>query len=120
MKWIRDSMLFHVFLLIVAAAVAYASFYMVKQVVALYRESAANQKKIAELTRKKDELEQYLKRLQTPGAIEQQARERLNLKLPGEQVVVVLAEKASSTQARVEQIGKGFREWLAGWLRKIK
>lgn len=120
MKWIRDSLLFHVFLLLAAASVAYASFSTAKQAVALWRESAANQKKIADLAQKKQELEAYLKRLQSPGAIERTAKERLNLKLPGEQVVVVLAQQASGTKQRVERAGTSFWTWLAGLPGRIK
>lgn len=120
MKRIRNSLLFNIFLFIVALVVAYGSFYMAKQAVALYRESAGNRKKIEELTRRKQELEAYLEHLQTPGAIEQQAKERFNLKLPGEQVVVVIADKASSTEERARQAGKGFWQWIFGWLAKLK
>lgn len=120
MKWIKDSILFHIFLLIVAIAVAYGSFYLARQALGLYRESMGNRKKIEELRQKKQELEAYLEHLQTPGAVERQAKERFNLKLPGEQVVVVLAQKASSTQQGMEQAGQGFWEWLARWLSKIK
>ena len=120
MKWIKNSLLFHIFLLIAASAVAYASFYLAKQAFALYRESMVNQRKIEQLTHRKRELEAYLKHLQTPGAIEQQARERLNLKLPREQVVVVLTKKADDIQKQVEQAGQGFWKWLFEWLGRIK
>ena len=107
MKWIKVSVLFHIFLLILSAAIGYGSFRMATQAWAVYKESAGNQKKIEELKQKKLALEVYLKRLQTPGEIERQAKERLNLKLPGEQVVVVVAQKASSTLAQVRQTGTG-------------
>ena len=45
------------------------------------------------LTQKKQELEEELRRLEAPGAGERQAKERLNLKLPGEEVTVVISEK---------------------------
>jgi len=115
MKWIKHSLLFHIFLLVVASAIGYASFPMVKQALALYRESAGNRAKIAELKQKKRELEQYLEYIQSPGAIVEQARERLNLKLSGEQVVVVITQRASSTQERAELTGRKFWEWLARW-----
>ena len=120
MKWIKESLLLNILLFIIAAAVAYGSFYMVKQAVALYRESAENRKKIEELTQRKRELDAYLEHLQTPGAIEQEAKERFNLKIPGEQVVVVIADKASSTQGRIQKSGQGFWQWLAAWLATLK
>lgn len=120
MKWIKDSVLFHIFLLILSAAVGYGSYRLARQAFLVYRESAANQKRIGELTQKKEELQAYLERLQTPGEVERQAKERLNLKLPGEQVVVVVAEKASSTRERVRQARQGLWEWLVGLWNRIK
>lgn len=119
MKRIRNSILFHIFLLVVAVAVAYGSFSIAKQAYILYRESSANRQKIGELKDKKRELEAYLERLRAPGAIELTAKERLNLKLPGEQVVVVISEKASTTQEQAERTGRKFWEWLARWLKGV-
>jgi hypothetical protein len=53
--------------------------------------------------------------LQTPGEVERQAKERLNLKLPGEQVVVVIAARASSTQEHAKQALGGWWRWLIGF-----
>ena len=113
MKWIKDSLLLNLFFLIIAIAVGYGAYRLTGQAVAVYRESMQNRKKIEELTQKKQELQAYLDRLQTPGEIERQAKERLNLKLSGEQVVVVVAPQASSTQEHTEQeVPKGWRRWL--------
>lgn len=119
MKWIKDSILFHIFLLIVSAAIGYGSYRMARQTLAIYRESAVNQKKIEELKQKKQELEAYLDRLQMPGEIEWQAKERLNLKLPGEQVVVVVAQKASSTMEQAKQTGTGVWHRLAQFWKNL-
>ena len=60
------------------------------------REARSNQEKIEELTKKKQELEAYLAELSTDEAIKREAKERLNLKEPGEEVVVVAAEEAGA------------------------
>lgn len=120
MKRLQDSILFNIFLLIVAAGVGYGSFRMAQQAWGVWRESLANRKKIAELAQRKQELTAYLQRLQTPGAIEEQARERMNLKLPGEEVVVVVAEQASTSRQRVEQARAGLWNWLTQWWRRIR
>ena len=119
MKWIKDSVLFHIFLLILAVAVGYGSFRMGRQALQAYRESIVNQKKIAELNKKKEELVSYLKQLQAPGAVEREAKSRLNLKLPGEEVVVVVAGKASSTIGQAEQAGVGVWAWITQIWHKI-
>lgn len=120
MKWVKDSALFHIFLLILSAAVGYGSYRMARQAWSVYRESAGNRKKIEELKQKKQELQAYLERLQTPGEVERQAKERLNLKLPGEQVIVVVAEKASSTRERIQEAGTGAWHWLTGFWNAIR
>ena len=49
--------------------------------------------KIEQLKAKKRELETALTEIQTKEAVEREAKERLNLKNPGEQVVVIVPEK---------------------------
>lgn len=63
------------------------------------RESEDVNHKITELQQKKAQLEAYLQELQTKEALERRAKERLNLKKPGEEVVVVIpAEKKEESQ----------------------
>lgn len=56
-------------------------------------ESEETTKKIDGLKRKKQELEAALAEIQTKEAVEREAKARLNLKKPGEEVVVVVPEK---------------------------
>jgi hypothetical protein len=53
-------------------------------------------RRVEELTRQKADLEEYLRELQTPGGIEREAKERLNLKKTGEEVVVVMPREELS------------------------
>ena len=66
---------------------------MAYQALSLHSELDSTQKKIEEVTRKKEELEHRIVELQTPEAVEREAKERLNLKKSGENVVVVVPEK---------------------------
>lgn len=63
------------------------------------KEAKDREEKIIELNQKKAELEAYIAELQSREAIEREAKERLNLKLPGEEVVIVVPEKDSPEEA---------------------
>lgn len=73
--------------------VGVGTYRLVGQAHAILREEKDSQKRIHELVIKKNELEAALAELQTPEGIEKEAKKRLNLKLPGESVVVVPPEK---------------------------
>lgn len=80
-------------LVTVAAGISYSASRMVRDAFVLREQSAEITQKIEELTKKKHELETYLAEIQTKEAIEREAKSRLNLKKPGEKVVVVVPEK---------------------------
>lgn len=92
---------FYVIILLVAlaAAVGYGAARMVLNSVALRGESRETQKQIEELLARKKELEARIAELQNEEAIRREAKERLNLKLPGENVVVVVPEKQEASDA---------------------
>lgn len=73
--------------------VGFGTYNMVSRALALRGESKEAEAKIQELLRKKAELEAYALELESRQAIEREAKDRLNLKLPGEEVVVVVPEK---------------------------
>lgn len=83
-------------LILLAISVSYSAARMVRDVFIVRTESKEVVKKIEELTRKKQELELALAEIQTKEAIEREAKARLNLKNPGEEVVVVVPEKKVS------------------------
>jgi len=87
--YIKNSLGIHLGLLVLIGVVGYGSARLAYQTVSIWREVGTNRKQIEALSRKKLELEQYLARIQTQEAFEREAKARLNMKLPGEKVVVV-------------------------------
>lgn len=100
-------------LLALAVALSVPAFRMVRQALGLYRESINTDKKIQELSQKKEELEAYIARLGTPAAVEKEAKKRLNLKLPGEEVVVVVPEKNSPKDLKPPSFFDRIKKFLA-------
>lgn len=77
------------------AVVGYSTYKMVGQAYAIWGENDNTKKRIQELVIQKSKLEAALAELETNEGIEKEAKRRLNLKLPGEEVVVVLPEEDS-------------------------
>lgn len=92
-KKIQNSIWFNGLLALVAIVLSLAVYRAVKQAVGFKNEEGAAQKKLEVLQQKKQELEARILELQTVEAKERAAKERLNLKKTGEEVVVVLPEK---------------------------
>ena len=90
---IQQSTVFSIIIVILAVFLGINAYRTVRQSFALQEEVVRERGKIEELRRKKAEIEANLAELQTKGAIEREAKSRLNLKLPGEEVVVVVPEK---------------------------
>lgn len=91
-KELKKSLIFNIGLLFLMLIVGYASFETVQQTMSLRKESRDTDKQIQDLTAKKKELEARLEELKTAEATEKTAKERLNLKKIGENVVVVVPE----------------------------
>lgn len=104
------------FVLLIAVGIALSSAVaMVRHALSLRSESLFQQSKIEELRKKKAELESSLAELETSRALEREAKGRLNLKLSGEQVVVVVPpQKELDTGSRASFISR-----LGGFLKKI-
>lgn len=92
-KRLRHSPLLNIFLIFLIVFVGYHTLNLARSTWDLYREARGSETKITELTKKKQELEAYLEELQQREAIEREAKERFNLKKPGEEVVVVIPDK---------------------------
>lgn len=90
---IKNSITLNILLALAAAWVLFGAVSMVSQAIFLSKEAREREAKIEELSRKKVELETYIGELESRSAIEREAKIRLNLKLPGEEVVVVVPEK---------------------------
>lgn len=92
MHYIRNPIFINVFLLVLAAVLGYAAFSMAKQAVLVMREATSVSDSLEKLEAKEKKLELAHAELDRPEAVEREAKERLNLKLPGERVVVVVPD----------------------------
>ncbi len=92
-KKIQNTIWFNAVLLLVAVVLSLAAYRAVRQAVELGQEAEDGKKKINELAIKKQELETKIAELQTSEAQERLAKEKLNLKKNGEEVVVVVPDK---------------------------
>jgi len=105
MPYIKKSFIINIGLILLAIAVSYSAARMVRNAFIMRTQSAEMTKKIEELKQKKWELEAALAQIQTKEAVEREGKARMNLKKPGEDVVVVVPEKKTNTP--IEQ-SKGF------------
>lgn len=103
MSYLKRSLIINILLVVVAIVVSYSASRMVRDVFVLREQSAEITQKIEELTKKKRELEIYLAEIQTKEAIEREAKNRLNLKKPGEEVVVIVPEKKETATVAESQ-----------------
>ncbi len=78
----------------------------------LYQEAKDTEKQIAELAQKKEELESYIAELESRQGAEREAKARLNLKLPGEEVIVVVPEETKENQNNSFAWWKKIKEFL--------
>lgn len=112
-QYLKTSVFVNALLLAFAVFLAYKAALMAGDVMRVRKEAEDTQKRIAELTHKKQELEQYLAELETAQAIEREAKERLNVKRPGEEVVVVVPEQKKEErveEARNDTFWESFRK----------
>lgn len=93
-KKLKNSLPANVFFLILALGVGYGAYNMFGTTLELWRESRDTQKNTEELLAKKRELEAYIAELESPEGVTREAKRSLNLKLPGEEVVVVIPDVA--------------------------
>ncbi len=77
-----------------AVVVGYSSYVMVRRALTLRNELHDLNVRAGELRQKGEVFEGSLNELKTPEAVEREAKARLNLKRPGEEVVVVVPGKA--------------------------
>lgn len=113
-QYIKKSLLVNLILLILAVLMGYSAYNMLKQASVLYAESQLSYKVIENLARKKQELEGRIAELRDSRAIEREGKERLNLKLPGEEVVVVVPPKVEEKPENESKnpLGNAFKKLL--------
>lgn len=84
--------------------------------VLLEREIAAVETELQNLKNQKEELKRKIAYLQDPRNVEREAKTRLNLKRPGEEVILVVKKAASANaavlgEAPPESFAAGVRAW---------
>ena len=103
--YLKKSLLAHIAFFAITAAIAYGTYHLVNYALALRAESRQIEEKIKELLEAKKNLEARLTELQTPEAVEREAKEKLNLKKAGESVVVVVPEEEKKKEMPPAPIG---------------
>lgn len=103
--FLKKSLLTHIAFFLITVATAYGTYQMVNYALALRAESRHTQEKIKELMEVKKDLEARLVEIQTPEAVEREAKEKLNLKKAGESVVVVVPEEEKKKEKEAAPMG---------------
>ena len=101
---LKRSWFLNAFFAAIAVAVSLGAYKEVRFLLLLRKEEGIQHAKVAELQKKKEELEAKLVALEHPEGIAREAKERLNLKKPWEEVVVVLPQVSSGVSV-AERLG---------------
>ena len=91
-KKIKNSVSLNILFICLAAVVTIGATRITRETIVLRREAREGEEKIAALAARTAELEARIAELETPEAVEREAKEKLNLKKRGETVVVVVPE----------------------------
>lgn len=110
----KKSITANIVLVILVFIVGYSAFNVIKQALGFRQEAKNAEEKVRELTAKKEELEAYLAELETPEAIEREAKERLNLKKIGEEVVVVVPKEEKGPSPSNPSFWERVKSFFAG------
>lgn len=100
MAYSKKSLVLNLVLISIAVITSYHAARMVRHAFFMRDQSQEMTAKIEELKIKKQELERELAAIQSKEVIEREAKERLNLKNPGEEVVVVVPEKKDTISTK--------------------
>lgn len=84
---------------------------------ALYGERKRLEAELASLQQKKAELEAGLSRFQSEAYLEREAKRRLNLKKPGERVVIVVPEEKKEATTTSPSFWQGVRAAFFFWMK---
>src|SRR3989344_5566174 len=114
-SWIKNSFLINVIFLLLVFLTAYGAFKLVREAKDINKESQKLEERAAKLVLRNQELGRNLAELETEEAVEKRAKERLNLKLPGEQVVVVAPASSPGVAENHEEQLSGFDFILDQW-----
>ena len=84
---------------------------MTSRFITLYKEEKGFEKRIAELREKNEAMKKEIEYTETDGFLEREGKSRLNLKKPGEEVVVIVEENTPPSEGAPP---RGFWERLFG------
>ncbi len=93
MSYFKKPFIINIVFIFIAIIVSYSAARMVRNVFIMRAQSAEMTKKIEDLKEKKQQLEATIAEIQTKEGVEREAKARLNLKKPSEEVVVVVPPK---------------------------
>lgn len=113
----KRSVVFNIAIVFLAIFLGVNAVQVLWQAFDVREESVKEQDKIGKLRAQKEQLEAQLRELETKEALEREAKSRLNLKLPGEEVVVVVSEKKEKPTEAPHSPGfwKRIKEKLTFW-----
>lgn len=100
---ISKSIFLNLFLFAVAFAVSRSAARMIMQAVNVKNEARSIDAKITGLKQEKAALDRVIAELNTPHAAEREAKERRNLKRPGEKVAVIISESAKEKKEEIKE-----------------
>lgn len=97
------SFFFNFFLFVVALIVSWSAARMGMQAVNVKSEARSIDAEVAKLKQEKAALDRVIAELNTPYAAEREAKERRNLKRPGEKVAVIISESAKEKKEETKE-----------------
>lgn len=101
-------------LVIAAALLSFSAVRISIRAYAIHREQQTMESHIRELEAEKKRLQEAITALDDPATVERMAKERLNLKNPGEEVVIVTPKSGESASRR-----SGISRFVPSWLREF-
>lgn len=98
---------------VLAAACLAGALSLIRSAAQVLRDSAAARARFADLTAEKERLEEEIYERTQESAIRYQAKARLNLKNPGEEVVIVVSEDEPADTAEPSDFWQKIREFFS-------
>ena len=97
--WMKRSLVLNAFLAAIAGVWLYGAYRVALQAREASHELRRAEQELSVLRQKKQGLRSRLRELETPEGVEREAKARLNLKNPGEEVVVVVPDDVGARLA---------------------
>ncbi len=101
-------------LAVLAVAVLVSAVATARETISLKRQERALTRELTVLVEKKQHLEEELGALHRAGTVERRAKEQLNLKYPGEEVVLVTTESLPQEQSATTTVLSWWKRLLRG------